>query len=59
MYRAGATAPDWYELDTGGRNRTTDDLEVYCEDGWTYVLKRDNYINHLREVYSLSYVYAR
>ena len=50
VYRAGAMAPDWYELDTSGQNRTTNDLEVYCEEGWTYILTRDSMTNHHREV---------
>ena len=54
VYRVGATAPDWYELDTSGQNRTTDDPEVYCEEGWTYILTRNSATNHLREVNSLS-----
>ena len=40
-YRIGATAPGRYHLDTSGQERPTDDLEAYCEDGWTYILVRD------------------
>ena len=50
VYRAGVTAPDWYQLDTTGQNKTTDELEVYCEDGWTYILMRNTATNHNREV---------
>ena len=41
VYRAGATSPGWYQLDTTGNMRNTDQDEVYCEDGWTYVLIRN------------------
>ena len=41
MYRAGATAPGWYQLDTTGNGLNTDQDEVYCEDGWTYMLIRN------------------
>ena len=40
-YRVGATAPGFYHLDTTGQERPTDDLEAYCEDGWTYILIRE------------------
>ena len=40
-YRIGATAPGMYHLDTTGEERPTDDIEAYCEDGWTYILVRE------------------
>ena len=41
VYRVGATSPGWYELDTTGSMSNADHDEVYCEDGWTHILRRN------------------
>ena len=40
-YQIGATAPGKYHIDSSGNERPTDDIEAYCEDGWTQILVRD------------------
>ena len=41
VYRSGATTPGWYHLDTAGNGFNSHRDEVYCEDGWTYILIRN------------------
>ena len=41
MYRAGATTAGWYHLDTTSNRNNADREEVYCEDGWTFILIRN------------------
>ena len=39
VYRMGARAPGWYNLDPSGNMKNNDDV-FYCEDGWTYIMQR-------------------
>ena len=41
VYKIGATAPDFYQLDTSGGKVNNDEEEVFCEDGWTRILTRN------------------
>ena len=50
VYRAGASAPGNYHLDTTGQERPNDDIEPYCEDGWTYILVRDPESNIMGDI---------
>ena len=50
IYRVGATAPGNYHLDTTGQERPNDDIEPYCEDGWTYILVRDPESNIMGDI---------
>ena len=40
VYKIGATAPGVYPLDTSGQKINNDELEVFCEEGWTRILTR-------------------
>ena len=40
VYKAGATSAGWYHIDTTGNKFNADRDQVYCEDGWTYLLIR-------------------
>ena len=41
VYRIGAKAPGYYQLDTSGGKINNDDEEVFCEEGWTRILTRN------------------
>ena len=47
VYRMGVKAPGWYNLDPSGNLNNNDD-EFYCEDGWTYILRREPKLQELR-----------
>ena len=57
VYRVGATTPGWYELDTTGSMSNTDQEEVYCEDGWTHILRRNP--KEARSAYVSSVLFLR
>ena len=39
VYRMGARAPGWYNLDPSGNMKNNDDV-FYCKNGWTYIMQR-------------------
>ncbi len=41
IYRGGQRAPGFYSLDTSGQYHNNDLDEVYCNDGWTRILRRN------------------
>ena len=58
VYRAGVRAPGWYQLDTSGSMNNTGDRDVYCEDGWTQILKRDADQTYDRTVHETAWLHC-
>jgi len=42
VYRLGFTLPGPYLIDPTGKRDQHSAVEVYCQDGWTYVLRRQS-----------------
>ena len=59
VYRAGVRAPGWYQLDTSGSKNNTGDRDVYCEDGWTQILRRNADKTYDRTVCEKAWIHVR
>lgn len=42
FYRAGFTSPGFYKADPSGARDPNTAVLIYCKDGWTRFLKREN-----------------
>jgi hypothetical protein len=45
LYRLGYQLPGVYSIDPSGSRNISIAVEVYCQDGWTYLLRRGLDIN--------------
>ena len=45
MFRLGYRLPGVYVIDPSGSRNVSKSVEVYCQDGWTYLLRRGLEIN--------------
>ena len=57
-YNTGRSLPGLYLIDPSGQGKSSLGVEVYCEDGWTYILKRGQHNNAKVVIHSSRTVYT-